>query len=395
MAWLYVPDMEELTSDSRLHSETDTALYVTLSGKPSARLLSWRGWKTRPWIRLLSGTIFSHSTAARGVESWISSLRGSLVSPGQSPELSEEPTTNAGYGLILCGSFAKWDPDLSCWKTYQASLLGEDWGLCSVTWPRWGSMLSGVAFRRLKSARVISASGSSYWHTARATDTGAGENPAQFVKRNGDRSQGCTGSLAAQVMWPTARAEDSENCGNHPGAKDSLTGLAKDWQTPGTDSFRSRGGDRKDEMGLDQQARFWATPRASANENRTTGNAPSHGNGHGLMLAGQAASWPTPTNSDHKGTLTQFTDKRCGTPETQALSTAVGVFVAHSLPALPTEANGAESSKQTRRLNPLFVEWLMGLPVGWTGCECVETESFRSWLHTHSVCLRRLLGSEG
>lgn len=34
------------------------------------------------------------------------------------------------------------------------------------------------------------------------------------------------------------------------------------WQTPATDSFRSRGGDRKDEMGLDQQARFFPTPAA-------------------------------------------------------------------------------------------------------------------------------------
>lgn len=33
------------------------------------------------------------------------------------------------------------------------------------------------------------------------------------------------------------------------------------WQTPQVDSFRSRGGDRKDEMGLDQQARLqWVTP---------------------------------------------------------------------------------------------------------------------------------------
>ncbi|HLG97208.1 MAG TPA: hypothetical protein VKX49_12925 [Bryobacteraceae bacterium] len=37
---------------------------------------------------------------------------------------------------------------------------------------------------------------------------------------------------------------------------------ANQWQTPATDSFRSRGGDRKDEMGLDQQARMFPTPSA-------------------------------------------------------------------------------------------------------------------------------------
>src|SRR4029434_7062682 len=93
-------------------------------------------------------------------------------------------------------------------------------------------------------------------------------------------------SESACSLWPTARAEDSESCGNHPGATDSLTGATRNWptphtncttgagsqgrdggdnlqttvdlwQTPATDSFRSRGGDRKDEMGLDQQARMF------------------------------------------------------------------------------------------------------------------------------------------
>jgi hypothetical protein len=41
------------------------------------------------------------------------------------------------------------------------------------------------------------------------------------------------------------------------------------------------------------------------------------------------------------------------------------------------------------RLNQLFVEWLMGLPIGWTVCEPLATESFRSWRHTHTELLRR------
>jgi len=46
----------------------------------------------------------------------------------------------------------------------------------------------------------------------------------------------------------------------HTGGID-LEGAAELWQTPAVDSFRSRGGDRKDEMGLDQQARIaWVTP---------------------------------------------------------------------------------------------------------------------------------------
>ena len=67
------------------------------------------------------------------------------------------------------------------------------------------------------------------------------------------------------------------------------------WQTPATDSFRSRGGTRKDEMGLDQQARSHQVQ-------------PIH-DGHKYSATGQ---------------------------------------------------------NSPRRLNPQFVEWLMGFPIGWS-----------------------------
>jgi hypothetical protein len=83
------------------------------------------------------------------------------------------------------------------------------------------------------------------------------------------------------------------------------------WQTPQTDSFRSRGGDRKDEMGLDQQSRFWPTPDAQA---MNDGEAPAswkaraavlkvkhgNGNGAGMPLAIAGSAWGTPTSRDHK-----------------------------------------------------------------------------------------------
>jgi hypothetical protein len=38
----------------------------------------------------------------------------------------------------------------------------------------------------------------------------------------------------AAQNWPTSRAEDSESCGNHPGAIDSLRGAVENWQDPST-----------------------------------------------------------------------------------------------------------------------------------------------------------------
>ena len=45
-----------------------------------------------------------------------------------------------------------------------------------------------------------------------------------------------------------------------------------------------------------------------------------------------------------------------------------------SLPAPPISTDGPKSSPPARSLNPLFVEWLMGWPLGWTACAVSETE---------------------
>ena len=39
-------------------------------------------------------------------------------------------------------------------------------------------------------------------------------------------------------------------------------------------------------------------------------------------------------------------------------------------------------------LNPMWVEWLMGWPLGWTDLEVLETDKFQQWLQLHGVsCL--------
>ena len=34
-------------------------------------------------------------------------------------------------------------------------------------------------------------------------------------------------------------------------------------------------------------------------------------------------------------------------------------------------------------LNPTWVEWLMGWPIGWTDCEPLAMDKFRQWLRSH------------
>lgn len=70
--------------------------------------------------------------------------------------------------------------------------------------------------------------------------------------------------------------------------------------------------------------------------------------------------------------------------------------VEHSfLPDQPTEAHGEKSCEigptSPRRLNPKFVEWLQGLPEGWTSAEPISSAALEIWLcHcralVHSLC---------
>jgi hypothetical protein len=82
-----------------------------------------------------------------------------------------------------------------------------------------------------------------------------------------------------------------------------------------------------------------------------------NGNGAGIPLAVEVRRWPTPTSRDHKDTGDSIAN---GTvPVNGLLGRAVG----------PSMIGGA--------LNPTWVEWLMGFPLGWTDLGASETRSSR------------------
>lgn len=228
-------------------------LWVTSSGKPLLREFSWRGWEMRRWSQHLFGAdLLKISRAGSGVEQWTASLLASRVSRGALQENSKAKPTTDGYGQQSPGSSEPSSRPSFFLRMSQGSLLDEESIAYSETLPDSGSMRSGVLFPQPTWEPPISARESS--------------------------------------SWPSTRAEDGESCGNHPnGASDSLTGVTRNWNTPtaisgegahlnmnwatpsASDSFRSRGGDRVDEMGLDQQARmFWPTPQAHDSQDAKT-----------------------------------------------------------------------------------------------------------------------------
>ena len=83
--------------------------------------------------------------------------------------------------------------------------------------------------------------------------------------------------------------------------------------------------------------------------------------------------WPTPTAGDAKSS---------GSRNTSTSKANYGV----SLTDFVRMDGGAGRTETGGKLNPAWVEWLMGWPVGWAGLEPLETGRFQAWLLSHGLC---------
>lgn len=210
-----------------------------------------------------------------------------------------------------------------------------------------------------------------------------GEDEASWSARRAElkakhsNGNGCGTPLAMAVrLWPTARSADSESCGNHPEAMDSLTGATGHWTTPnvperGRESEESK--ERRGSGGIDLQTQTENWPTAQATDDRNTSGGRGPDKNPGLRIAAQR--WPTPGSNDDKGSneigqrrgqLDEATERRFHT----------------SPPAQPTpvgQASSSDTPNSRRRLNPRFVAWLMGWPpIDASGCGFSEMESWKS-----------------
>ncbi len=226
-------------------------------------------------------------------------------------------------------------------------------------------------------------------------------------------------------FWPTARVARggyTRDNGDPTKERPTLEGMAGLWQTPAAQQFEATDLDRLLERQAAAKAKgingngfgmtlanevqiwsrdHWSTPRASDGEKG--GPNMTFGAG-GTPLPTQAAHWPTPAARDHKGSNSTEHVTTNGTGRMHMDQPPN--FVEHGfLPSLPGQAipDGQPSSPEHRRLNPLFVEWLMGWPTGLSGFDTVATASCRSpqpspgcdcmdcWLNTQRTMLADLL----
>jgi hypothetical protein len=288
------------------------------------------------------------------------------VSPAKTfrtPASAPASTENAAdCGPSTRESFASFDRATSSWRTSQLCFTGE-WSVFSETWPPAGTMRNGRAYELPTLARRTEGSASGLLPTPRAI---YGEHPGMV-----DRGH-LTGAIH---FWPTPTAEDSQCKGNHPGAVDSLHAAVKLWPTP-VANMGERGG-RGDLLAIvrgmpNKHSGFFPTPMPSDVEGGRTTKGKHRQNETGLR---RAALWPTPTADDANNATRASGVQECfRTPSSrdwkgQSAASWRERETGDPTPTLPDQIGG--------QLNPTWVEWLMGYPLGWTDCGGLETRSCR------------------
>lgn len=115
----------------------------------------------------------------------------------------------------------------------------------------------------------------------------------------------------------------------------------------------------------------------------------------------ERVQWVTPATRDWKGANSgaHVTELGGGRRHMDQLSNQVE----HSFrPDHPTETHGEASSQKDqtshppstpKRLNPKFVEWLQGLPEGWTSAGKINSEALATWSALSRELLRSLFSS--
>jgi len=184
-------------------------------------------------------------------------------------------------------------------------------------------------------------------------------------------SKGLTawGMMSDGVFWELgtlARPIKGTECGSL-GTVPTPLASKNLWPTPTVHGNNNRKGlTQKSGDGLSTSVKrqMWATPKAWDSRNILDPLAYFHRNSPPLSAA--VHYWPTPLASDHRdrGNLSSpCIQRRKAKGKQISLSASVSI--------------------KSGQLNPTWVEWLMGWPLGWTDLEPLETDKYQQWLFLH------------
>ena len=308
--------------------------------------------------------IYVPSTAP-SIEDWLTSLReDSPASPIVSQDNGREKQTSETCGLIPRESSMRWDRDMSCWRTSQASFLEMQDGLpmgarLSESFPSWGTTVNGELWEQEMLAHPTSESGGgvSEYPTPTALPYGTGNN----YKVNEGQPAAHRPSLdtMARSQWPTPDATNVGDGTPYETLKTNMTARRARTKEAVKRGEVKPGSGRSENLVMKvAEMETWATPVAPAphDSQNSAGAYRKPRAGYGVELPNQAI------------------DSQLGpqAPQTETVGQE----------SSPSVQNSPRPSP--KRLNPNFVEWLMGIPIGWTDLKPLETASYHQWYENFS-----------
>ena len=329
MSWLFSRALvEEYLADTC----SDGAPFAPSSGNPTPQAYLPPDRMTAFSRPSRFGMTFSPLTADRGEALLTWFLAASRARTSAWPEKARASTAlDQECGRTWRASWAKFDPVSSSWKTAQPCLLGDS-DESSVTWPRSGMTAGGQCWELPTLGHPTSETGSGLWRTPTVGMLNAdrAKDPEYTARKE---AKGQTITLADQVrharLWPTPTCPNGGRSVAH----------VTDWRSERT-AYTADG--KKVQVDLAQAVKRWPTPTVCGNYNR---KGLSERSGDGLATAVMKCA--TPTARDWKsGKASEATMERNSRP----LSEQIG-----------------------GSLNPTWVEWLMGWPLGWTDLKPLET----------------------
>ena len=280
----------------------------------------------------------------------------------------ELPESVRDFGKSMRDSLEKFGLNLSLPKTHHCFELGG-LELSSKTWPKWGMMQDGECWELGTLVRPTNETECGSWRTPAAQEPGinverletksgepVGSMCRHYDKQTGRMAQiGLTQQVMAKATWPTPCRRDYKGT-NAPEGLTRKDGKSRLDQLPNAVAY---GGTQTQQKWMTPQARDWKGPSGRAYKGEAK-DLPSQ--------TQQKWLWPTPTTQPQKG----------GTK---------GLYGGSGHQRKMKQAG--HHSMLTGQLNPSWVEWLMGWPIGWTDLKPLETDKFRNVQQWHSEFFRK------
>ena len=331
---------KESEADSQEFSQL-CATSLTWRGKDSQPQTWLRRWKREPWLQHLSIRTLRPSHSQSFVGAWTSSLVDSRANPSALPEsvkalkipdissrISPRESESANHQL----SFSKMSKEF---LAAEREMVNPFSNMSCERWKEWVTEQRREYSVRLKLAHHIRESGSTSWATPQAFDhVNIVRTPEKLAQTRAEKNAGCM-NLREQVHYP--KMDHSRKA-----AKNWPTATTRDWKDTNATVPPSRAnpskqtlGQRVAHVGLLDQANLSTTGKSQGSQ-----------------------QWPTPRANKVQPKITEENRSQLATRKKANLE----------------EEIAGHCGKAVGRLNPDWVESLMGLPVGWTDLGSWATE---------------------